>query len=78
MLVWLKDKREAMGKTQKEIAEMAGLNRVAYNQYENGVRHPNVAAAKKIGKAMDFDWTLFFADEGNTSTPSRKQVVKEA
>lgn len=69
---WLKARRDAMNKTQDEIAELSGITRPAYNMIENGVRRPSVPVAKRIGNAMSIDWTIFFADEGNETTRSKE------
>lgn len=74
MRVWLKGKREKLGKTQDEIAEAIGVTRPAYTMIESGYRHPSVATAKKIANVMKFDWTLFFTDVGNGTT--HKERVK--
>ena len=74
MRVWLKDKRSKLGKTQGEVAEAVGVTRPAYTMIESGYRHPSVETAKKIAKVMGFDWTIFFADLGNTST--HKEATK--
>lgn len=74
MRVWLKDKREKLGKTQDEIAEAIGVTRPAYTMIESGYRHPSVATAKKIANVMKFDWTIFFADECNEVT--HKEAAK--
>lgn len=74
MRVWLKGKREKLGKTQDEIAEAIGVTRPAYTMIESGYRHPSVATAKKIANVMKFDWTLFFTDVGNETT--HKERVK--
>ncbi|WP_179395016.1 helix-turn-helix transcriptional regulator [Lacticaseibacillus absianus] len=72
MRQWLKERRSEMDKTQEEIAGLAGITRPAYNMIETGNRRPSVSVAKKVAKAMHFDWTIFFADEGNEVTPSTK------
>lgn len=49
-------------RTQEEVARMAGISRSAYSNIENG-RGLSVKLAKQIGRALLFDWKLFFADD---------------
>lgn len=63
MRQWLLERRTEMGKTQLEIAESSGIKREYYNMIENGYRKPSVTVAKKIGNAMDIEWTLFFEEK---------------
>lgn len=71
---WLKEYRNKKGLTQLEVAEKADIKRPYYTMIETGQRKPSVAAAKSIGSALDFDWTIFFEEEGNTSLRKRIAV----
>jgi transcriptional regulator with XRE-family HTH domain len=68
----LKTLRIAKGYTQSEVAEIVGIKRNSYGNIEVGVRRPSPEVAKRIGKALDFDWTLFYAD------PEISEVIAEA
>lgn len=46
--------------TQDEVATAAKISRSAYSNIELGIRDPSVAMAKKIAKALNFEWQLFF------------------
>ena len=58
----LKEKREAKGMTQEQLAQKLGITRQAVGMYENGINKPAVDIAKEIGKELDFDWTLMYED----------------
>lgn len=64
---WLEDIRKQLDLTHEEVAIRAGISRHYYTMIANGNRRPSVAVAKRIGKAMDFDWTLFFDETCNES-----------
>lgn len=49
----LKKQREAQGKTQKEVAELAGVSFRGYQNYELGIRKPSVDVAQRIAKALN-------------------------
>jgi putative transcriptional regulator len=57
---WLIEKRGDM--SQEEVARLIGISRGAYSNIENGKRDPSVTVAKKIAKALSFNWTIFFDD----------------
>ncbi|AXF54588.1 helix-turn-helix transcriptional regulator [Salicibibacter kimchii] len=65
MRTWLKDIRHQRGYTHQQVAELANIHRAYYTLIESGSRTPSVAASKSIGKALGFDWTIFFEDESN-------------
>jgi len=49
--------------THQRIAELAEISRSYYTEIESGEKNPSVPMAKRIAKALKFDWTLFFKDE---------------
>ncbi|MBA4543433.1 MULTISPECIES: helix-turn-helix transcriptional regulator [Thermoactinomyces] len=57
---WLIKLRLKKGLSRRDVADQAGISRVTYGQYENGIRNPSVAAAQKLGSVLGFDWTIFF------------------
>jgi len=59
--------RKRANKSQKIVADEAGISRQYYNYIERGVRLPPVKTAKKIAQVLDFDWTLFFEESDNAS-----------
>lgn len=60
---WLINIRVQQGFTQQKVEDESLVDRSTYAQYESGRRTPTVENAKKIGKALGFDWTIFFANE---------------
>jgi len=69
MRKWLIDLRKTKGFTQHKTADLAGISQSYYAAIETGERgNPlNVGVAKKIAKALDFDWQLFYPeDDGAT------------
>jgi len=60
---WLKEKRESLGLTQEQAADLCGISRSYYTHIENNTKTPTVKVAKVMGKALGFKWTNFFKDE---------------
>lgn len=60
MRTWLKEARQKLGKTMKQIAETVGISECYYSQIEGGTRNCPVETAKKIADALGFEWTKFF------------------
>jgi transcriptional regulator with XRE-family HTH domain len=44
--------REAMGASQEELADRAGIHRTYISGVERGVRNPTVTVLEKIAKAL--------------------------
>lgn len=63
MREWLYDIRRESGKSQKEVAEDAGIAQSTYACIETGIRNPSVSIAKRISGALGFDWADFYNDE---------------
>jgi transcriptional regulator with XRE-family HTH domain len=55
--------------THQQVAELTGISRSYYTEIESGEKNPSVPMAKKIAKALKFDWTLFFKDECRDTQP---------
>lgn len=49
----LKEARKKAGYTQKEVAELLGINHTTYCGYETGKRLPDVHMVKKIAAALN-------------------------
>lgn len=49
----LKKRREELKLTQKQIAELVGIQEHAYQRYEHGDSLPNVARAIEIARALE-------------------------
>lgn len=60
----LKKRREEMGYTQQELANLIKKERSLVAKIESGAALPSVATAKSISNFLFIDWTLFFKDVG--------------
>lgn len=60
---WLIAIREARGYSQAYVARAIGVKQPTYWQYEHGSITPSPSIARKIGRLLGFDWTLFYPDE---------------
>lgn len=49
----LKERREALGLTQRQVAEKIGIAESAYQRYERGVREPSISMALRLAKALN-------------------------
>lgn len=74
----LKQVRKKAGLTQEDVARAVEVARESYTNIENGVRRPSVRVAKKLGKALGFDWSeLFETDEKKPLEGSGKEDNNE-
>lgn len=64
MRLWLKERREAAGMTQDQVAKKADICRSYYTMIENGKYNIPPKTAMKIAMALEFDWTLFYKKAG--------------
>lgn len=60
---WLRTIRKMKNMSEKAVATAAGIAQPVYHRIEVGQANPSVPTAKKIGKVLGVDWTLFFPDE---------------
>lgn len=67
MRKWLVEKRKNVNIKQNQLAKQVGITREYYSMIENDRRNPSVDVAKKLGKIMGFEWTIFFEEESNES-----------
>ena len=63
MREWLIKTRKKRGLTQQEVAEFIDKSPALYSAIEMGNRKPSPEVAKKIGKLLDFDWTIFYEEK---------------
>mgnify|MGYP000955034759 CR=1 FL=1 len=59
----IKDKREQLGISQKELAERAKMSQSFLCDIEQGRSKPSIDTALKIAKALDVDNIKFFEEE---------------
>lgn len=53
MIFLLKERRQALGLTQLQVANMVGLAETAYQRYEHGKSEPSVGTAIRIARALN-------------------------
>ena len=75
MRKWLKEARVSAGFSLKSLSTIIGVTWQALSYYENGQRRPSPEVAKKIGTALNIDWTRFF-DEKDNDNESGEDVEK--
>ncbi|NUJ19326.1 helix-turn-helix transcriptional regulator [Bacillus glycinifermentans] len=64
---WIKEYRKQKHFNHAQVALKAGIERSYYTKIENGQK-PSVNVAQKLGKVLDFDWTLFFTQDCDVSS----------
>lgn len=67
--------RKDKGLTQKELAEMVGLNQAQIHRYEKGAAEPSMSALKRLALALGVttDELVFEDDEGGPDDELRLQ-----
>jgi len=63
MREWLFEIRKRKNLTMAEVAARSNISESYYSLIENGNRNVPVHTAKKIAKALSFDWTKFYMDD---------------
>jgi len=58
--------RKAKGLTMAQVAKASEISESYYCLIETEIRQPPVRTAKKIARALDFDWQFFFRDTDAT------------
>lgn len=71
---WLRDYREGKKLTQDQTATLAGISRSYYTHIEQGTKTPSVEVAKSLGKALGFNWVIFFEKECSLKEQKRAAV----
>ena len=59
----IRQKREALGLSQQQIADVAGVARANIAHYESGVKVPSVVTGKYIAKALGCTMDELFGDD---------------
>lgn len=60
---WLEKARRLKGKTQGDVAEVAGCSEVFYNRIEKGLQLPNVDIAVRITDFLECDVHSFLDEK---------------
>lgn len=69
----IKQQRNALGISQEELAERAGLHRTYVSEVERGARNPSIASIEKLAQALKVSFTSLFERTGQPSE-SRKAM----
>ena len=57
---WLIKLREKKELTQSQVATLCNTTQITICHIENGARRPSPELAKKLAKALGFEWTKFY------------------
>jgi len=49
--------------SQAKVAAEIEVDVTAINKYELNKRRPSPEVAQRLGKLLDFDWTVFYVEE---------------
>lgn len=72
---WLKEIRDSKGLTQEQVAILSDISRSHYTHIEKGTKTPSVDVAKRIAKALKFNWPIFFEDKCSLGEHSDKRAI---
>ena len=73
---WLNEILEKHNFTHQQAADLVPMERSYFTQIINGGRRPSPEVAQKMGKALKFDWTIFFNNKCGEKPHDRKQHVR--
>lgn len=59
----IKHMRKAAGLAQKQLADMVYIDKTTLCKYEKGERGIPVSVAKRLGKALNFDWWKLYEED---------------
>lgn len=63
MREWLIDIRKDKGMTQKQVADLIGIDRAYYTQIELGYRGITLPMARRMSSKLNIPWQVFFENE---------------
>lgn len=58
---WLRERRQAAGLSQEELAEKAGLHRTYVSQLERGLKSPTLDVLADLAAAFEMNLKAFLA-----------------
>ena len=76
MREWLVEIRKSKGMSQYEAARKIGIGQSMYASLETGARDPAVETAKKVGRALGFDWTRFFEGRNENGAQLAERFIE--
>ena len=63
MREWLIERRKEKIMTQKQVADLIGINRAYYTQIELGYRGISLPMARRMSVNLNIPWQVFFENE---------------
>lgn len=77
----LKERREAVGITQEELAKLLGVSKGAIGNYETGISYPKIENMTKLFDLLKTDANYIFQDdltvEENHFSEEEKRIVSK-
>lgn len=74
----MKEARERKGITQIDLARAVGVTVAAICRYENGVRTPSVAIAKRIEKVLGIPWPEIVDNKSTALGVTVDELIRKA
>jgi CheY-like chemotaxis protein len=65
----IKEQRNALGLSQEELADRAGLHRTYVSEVERGERNPSITSIEKLAQALEVSFTSLFDRPGQQGGP---------
>ncbi len=73
----LKNLREKVGLTQKELAERMNVSPAHISQYERNLRNPSISQLKKFADALGVSFNMLLTSKFNSMTESSIEIQKD-
>lgn len=73
----LKNLREKVGLTQKELAERMGVSPSHVSQYERNLRNPSTNQLKKFADALDVSFNVLLASKFDSMAESSREIQRD-
>jgi transcriptional regulator with XRE-family HTH domain len=74
----IKMARAALGLSQAQVAELAGLSTTAFNSIEQGISDPKASTLRNIQAAFEAKGAVFYVDGGVNVVPKSERFIREA
>jgi CheY-like chemotaxis protein len=71
----IRTERSALGISQEELAERAGLHRTYVSDLERGARNPSVESVEKLAKALDLSVSALFERASNDGARDLVEIL---
>lgn len=71
----IKERREQLGMTQKQLADKLGVTKSAICNYENGTSKPKEDVLLNVFKVLSVDPNYIYQDSVNITASPRKEAI---